>query len=352
MKLIKFINIYFISNYFKHLLFLVFLCFICINVFPQDIHFTQFAYTPLNLNPAQTGLFEGSHRFALNQRTQWRSVTKPYSTVSASTDMHVMMKDLRQNIFGVGLVINRDKAGDSEFGTTQFLLSLSFIRAMDRKGTQLISIGFQTGITQRTINYQQLKFDTQYDGFQYDPNLDNTENFKTKNFFYPDASAGINYRYQPKRRLIFNMGLAAFHLNAPAQSFFEKSGVKLNPRFTGYIINNIELSHDFDILPSIQYQLQGTYQELLFGAALKTYLGHKQENYSAIYTGIYCRGGDALMASVGMDNKRVYAGISYDVNISKLTPASNLLGGLEIAINYKLDKIKSIKVPVVACPIF
>ena len=43
----------------------------CTNLWGQDMHFSQFYNNPLNLNPAQAGLFDGSHRFTANYRGQW-----------------------------------------------------------------------------------------------------------------------------------------------------------------------------------------------------------------------------------------------------------------------------------------
>ena len=65
---------------------LFFLFFISTPLFSQDIHYSQFYNSPLNLNPANTGMFDGDFRFAANQRTQWRSVTVPFSTFSLSAD--------------------------------------------------------------------------------------------------------------------------------------------------------------------------------------------------------------------------------------------------------------------------
>jgi hypothetical protein len=53
----------------------------------QDIHWSQFQSSPLNLNPALSGFFDGDYRFVLNHRNQWKSVTTPYNTFSGSIDM-------------------------------------------------------------------------------------------------------------------------------------------------------------------------------------------------------------------------------------------------------------------------
>ena len=65
-----------------------FLFFIAVFSTAQDIHFTQFTYTPLNTNPAQTGLFDGDYRVGGNYRTQWWEVPGlPYTTFSCFGDM-------------------------------------------------------------------------------------------------------------------------------------------------------------------------------------------------------------------------------------------------------------------------
>ena len=37
----------------------------------QDIHFSQWMFSPLNLNPGETGAYEGDYRVVGNYRSQW-----------------------------------------------------------------------------------------------------------------------------------------------------------------------------------------------------------------------------------------------------------------------------------------
>ena len=62
------------------------------NVFAQDIHFSQFNQAPARLNPALTGQFVGGYRIAGIYRSQWASVTVPYSTIAFSGDARNFMK--------------------------------------------------------------------------------------------------------------------------------------------------------------------------------------------------------------------------------------------------------------------
>src|SRR5438309_1911526 len=94
----------------------------------QDIHFSQFNRSSLNLNPANTGFFDGDFRFSGIHRNQWKSVTVPYKTYSGSFDMTTPYPNAENNLIGAGIVFNSDKAGDSEFGIVEGALSTSLIK--------------------------------------------------------------------------------------------------------------------------------------------------------------------------------------------------------------------------------
>ena len=83
----------------KLFLLLFFVFYFPLLIIGQDLHFSQFLNSPLNLNPAQTGFFHGSQRFILNHRNQWASVTKPYSTISGSFDMQLLKRKTNKRIY-------------------------------------------------------------------------------------------------------------------------------------------------------------------------------------------------------------------------------------------------------------
>ena len=58
-------------------------------VISQDIHFSNWQMSPLNLNPANTGMFEGDGRIIFNYRNQWKSVPVPYNTYSFGADFNL-----------------------------------------------------------------------------------------------------------------------------------------------------------------------------------------------------------------------------------------------------------------------
>ena len=108
----------------------------------QDIHFTQWMHHPVFSNPATTGLFDGEYRIHAQQRSQWGSVSVPFTSTSLGMDMSL-------NGVGLGGQLLLDNAGTSSLNTTQFNLTGAYQLATWRGGIQL-------GFAQRSIDYSNL----------------------------------------------------------------------------------------------------------------------------------------------------------------------------------------------------
>jgi hypothetical protein len=64
----------------------------------QDIHFSNWQMSPLNLNPANAGMFEGDGRLIFNYRNQWKQVPVTYNTFSFAADMNLNKSLILVNI--------------------------------------------------------------------------------------------------------------------------------------------------------------------------------------------------------------------------------------------------------------
>lgn len=309
----------------------------------QDIHFSQFVSSPLTLNPALTGNFDGAYRFAGIYRKQWRSVTVPYNTIGISADS----RDIgRSKNSGLGINMFYDQAGDSHLSMLQVNLSGALYFPVKRriKLTDYFVLGLQGGFTQRWIDYSKLRFNSQYlnnpksGGGSFDPGNPTDENFITDSKFYPNINAGLAYTREINSRNNYTVGLSVFNINTPNQSFtgdFVQLDRRLNIHFNGEYM----LKHHIDILPQVLLMRQGTYTELSVGGAAKYILNPNKNRYRAIYGGIYTRALDAAYLLVGMDYNDIYTAISYDINYSRLIPASQMRGALEVSVIYIIRKL-------------
>lgn len=330
--------------------FLLMLMLVPMPLLSQDIHWSQFQYSPLNLGPSQTGNYNGDYRFAANHRRQWKSVTEPYRTFSGSFDMPVnIMPDTRQR-FSAGLLFNNDKAGDSKLGTTQFALSLAALQSIDKDSIHFIGVGIQLGYVMRSIDYSALTFDEQYDGDFFNPSLGNSENFDGENHGYFDVGAGLHWMMKAAGRFSLGAGFSVAHLNKPDDSFFGEA-VKVNPRMQTSIQADFGIAPKLDLVPALLLMNQGAFKELTGGTSVRFRISEKPGRNYALSVGGWIRSKDAMIASAGLDYNLLRIGVSYDFNTSDLDRASNGKGGYELSLIYIIRKVKStgIKPP---CPLY
>jgi len=299
--------------------------------FSQDIHFSQFYNSPLNLNPGLIGQFNGDLRLVANQRTQWSSVTSPYTTYGISVDA----RSIFNSPISTGLSIYQDKAGDSDFSTLQIALGGAYTINLD--SSHSLNIGAQPSFTQRNINYNKLQFDNQYNGNFYDSNLGNGETFTKNGRTYFNLHAGLNWNYHVAQRKEIEVGIAMHNILKPQQSFFNEN-IPLHQRFMANINGLFAISDKIDVLPHFIWQKQHKFQEMIFGGQGKYHLNNG--NYKALYAGIWYRNSDASYFSIGIDYANLHVGISYDLNLSSLKVASNHRGGFEFALIYIFERYR------------
>jgi hypothetical protein len=190
---------------------------------------------------------------------------------------------------------------------------------------------------------------SQYDGVAYNSGLASGEDFNNQNFGYFDAGAGILYTYAKKVKAMaknankrVNVGLAAYHITRPNNSFIELASEKLPVRYTAFANADISIDGtDGDILPGVYYQRQGTFSQLLFGSYYK-YKFNNGSNYTgferpfAVSLGIFTRLKDSYIAKLMIDWDQFSLGYAYDFTISSLTLNSNRFGASEIFLRFNV----------------
>jgi len=303
----------------------------------QDIHFSQFNLSYLNLNPALTGSFNGDYRFNQNFRNQWSSVSEPYRTFSFSIEGKSLIKKIPA--LHLGIVVFNDEAGLGGLQTTHANLSLAYSYGLNKDSTLIAKGGVQFGYAGRSINFDQFTFDNQYNGRRFDGSLDKGENFDQSSFsnFNLNSGFGLEYRYDVRK--IYNIGFSLFNLTSPNQSF-QGSNIPLDMRTTVNLSGDHIISDKMDIMPSILYSRQGEFNEVMIGTNLRYRFNGVNYLKKNLYGGVWYRNQDAIILSAGVDYYQWNVGLSYDINISELESASNNRGGLEIAITYIFTDFK------------
>ncbi len=318
----------------------------------QDIHFSMYNQSPLNINPALTAA-DCDMRASVNYRSQWKGVSTPYKTIGASFEaaLNKLGKDesdgltaAPKQIIGAGLSILSDRAGDGKMGFTQ--ANLTFASHVPLSERAKIGAAFMGGIGQKSIQFDQLTWDAQYSGTAYDPNLGSNESFGAENFTYQDLGAGIFFTLgngaiynRDGDKIKMNLGIAASHINRPKMSNYNGEGKQLDMKTTvhgGFLIPMGK--SNFDLAPSAMYTTQGKTTELVAGLLLKanfdSFKPLAEKGGLGLSLGGHYRVNDSFIASVLIEFTTMAVGFSYDMGNSDIQSVAGNSNAFELSLRF------------------
>lgn len=318
----------------------------------QDIHFTQFTQSPIFLNPALTGNFDGDLRAAVNFKNQWSAIPVPYNSGSMSVDFNFLNDMYIHGNCGAGIMAFMDEAGDSRFRTIGVMGSFAFNKFVGRKYKSVLSIGFNVGYVYKGINTNSLRWDEQFNGDFYDPKINPTDpnNLVRNNLHNLDLGLGVNYSTPFSKGSYFTIGGALQHINNAPQTFYAVKGeVLLQKKPIAYTNFQFRLSKKSFIKPELFYQWQDDKQEFVISLQYKHVFKEKINDKLALVTGMYFRAGDAFAPNLRLEVNQWTIGLTYDFNSSELSRISSSQGGIELSIIY-IQKYRKKKYPFNFCP--
>lgn len=319
------------------------------NSIAQDPHFSQFFASPLTLNPAFTGKFDGTWRLAANHRDQWPSIPKAYVTTSASIDFPILKNRIAEgDVFGVGLSGVTDASANSQLKLNYGSVSLSYHKGLDENGYNTIGAGFQGTYSSLNLDISQLTFESMLtqNGFTDESKREVLENGNNQN--YIDLNAGVLYSGSTNGINNYYLGVSMYHINRPKVSF-KDAGWYLTGRTTIHAGGSFPLSDFLSINTSVIHQIQNKASETILGAAVELGADKSVERPVSVFLGSWMRVNDALIPYVGLQFGGLRIGASYDVNISSLKAATANRGGSEISLIYIKKPVETKGIP---CPKF
>lgn len=321
----------------------------------QDIHFSQFFEAPLLRNPSLAGIFEGDMRAQMVYRNQWGSVTIPYQTTSFNFEYK---KPVGQSadFVSMGMQIVYDKAGTTNFTTSNVLPAVNYHKALSAERNKYLSLGFMGGLVQRRLDRSKITTNSHFDGNGYNPSLADGETFINSNYSYLDGSVGMTFNSAIGENIQDNyfVGLAYHHFNRPKNSFYKSPEIELSPKWVASVGVKFSMNETSYFTIQADYSKQGNFKETILGALYSYKIGDDLEkpNYT-LHFGAFMRMQDALIPVIKLDYHPFSVALSYDVNVSQLKTASQGRGGMELSISYTgfLDRFNSSR-DAVLCPRF
>lgn len=298
----------------------------------QDHQYSQFFNSPVYLNPALNGQFEGDLRMNLIYRNQWTSLQNNPTYVTASIDYKIPKYS-----GGFGLMLTRGAEGAAYLTKTNVSGIYSYSVGSD---DIILSFGLQAGVTNRSISWSNLVFSDQIDPkLGFDPSLITTAEMPAyNNKFYFDSGAGVNLVLGD-----FMLGSAVQHLNRPNESFTGAKSI-LPMRIdahASYIFDLDKYENLYDdeksfLIPSVVAYKQANEQSVSAGIQYKR---------RSINAGLWYRsagnGPGAIVVSLIFDvffnregGEKIRLGISHDAPASRIN-YSNTSGTTEGSIGYE-----------------
>src|SRR5882757_5182365 len=201
----------------------------------QDPGFSQFFASPLTLNPALTGKFNGVVRVAGNYRNQWPSINNAFITSTISVDAPILRNKLPENdTWGMGFMAMTDKTSSGILTQNYFSFSTAYHKSLDEDGLHQIGVGFQGTYANKSLDGTRLTFE---DGLQLDGTWlrSPTEaiNSQYVNVNYFDMGLGVLYNGSNGTNNYY-FGASAYHLNHPKESFLGVDTINVPTRFTAH----------------------------------------------------------------------------------------------------------------------
>jgi len=301
----------------------------------QDPGFSQFFSSPLTLNPALTGKFDGNFRLCLNYRDQWPSISKAFITSTVSADFNILRDKLSDiDSWGIGVMGMTDKTASGILTSNYLSVSTAYHKGLDEDGLHQISVGFQGTYAGKRLDGTKLDFSDELDQFGGWTNVTNEPlNDRIVSVNYFDFNAGLLFNGSSNGYNNYYIGTSFYHIDRPVETF---SGgyYTLNPRFTVHAGGYFPVAEYATLHLSAMHSRQAGATNTVVGGAIAFNVNYDEENPTSFYAGSWLRFGDALIPYIGLEFNDIHLGFTYDVNFSNLKTASQSRGGIEISLVY------------------
>ena len=309
----------------------------------QDIHFSQYYASPLTLNPALTGKFNGLWRVTGIYRDQFRNSVSQnpmaYMTPSASVDFSLLKNKLKTDALGVGAVVFYDQIGGLQ--TLKAGLSLAYHKGLDKNNKYHLALGVQGMYGNRQINSE----------YTFEEELIANPTFQDDQFITSinkpvnsiDMNAGLLFDGQFTDFMTFYGGYSFMNILRHKDDFIANTAgdQEFETPFRHVAHAGFEFEvKKFLIIPGMLYQTTVKSREINFGSTFGYKLTSKKEKSTTLFLGAWYRWDVALIAkgSVDFENFRITG--AYDLGIVGLgsdlrnDTGARMPNAFEIAISY------------------
>ncbi len=300
----------------------------------QDTQYSQFYAYPVYMNAALSGSHSGTYRVSSAYRSQWaQSLDRPFTSFSMAGDFKIETAPNKKSsdFAGAGLIFSSDQIGVFNYDVYQIALMGAYHKLLSVRSNTYLSAGIHFGLGQRSINYNSVSFEDQFNG-QDGYTFATQELLPANNFAHPDLGFGLNFSTTPSKNLGVYIGGSYYHLNEPNISFYAKDvdvevpqeNARLNRRLTVHAAASIPITDLITVLPRAIYNGQGQHTSVTFGANLRLQLVEAEASF--FHLGTWARSTKSLSVFqptdatlyAGFEVRGLMLGLSYDIYLREI----------------------------------
>ena len=313
----------------------------------QDIQFSDFNRTPLQINPAQTGNFDGKIRALAGYRNQWSQVLRSDAYITQFLSVENRLLSDEKQTFGLGISAARDASGELQSGSRSLKLSAAYDREIISTTTadHSIIIGLEGGWVSRNIYTNTARWTAQHIGTGELRIIDPSGELLNRQSTL-DLDGGVIWKSTFHNGNAFYLGAAAHHINKPRVSLMTDEKVTLTVRYTIHGSGEFYLSEKYSFIPSFLYLEQGGHNSLAGGVSLRRYLGDKIDSRS-IQGGFLVRVSEdfaenlqvnALVFKTNLNLKHFSIGLTSEITTSDFIVSGNYTSAFEMTLGYLIGR--------------
>jgi type IX secretion system PorP/SprF family membrane protein len=320
-----------------------------------NIHWTLFDMSPLSLNPAKTGAYEGTFRVGGIYRDQDNFIAgaKGYRTPLVFVDAPILWVR-KKDWIGIGGMYYADKSGSLGLGQNFGAFSAAYHLSTNTKTKSYLSLGIQIGSGSRTIDTDNPNIFTS-DFKNGSPDQTERALFNGNGNSYSDRTLGLTYTTKVDKKTSFNAGFAVSHFGKVKYAF-QKTATDPNLPLMTTVHAELTrvINKKLSVTPQLMYRTTKKAQELAIQAIASYDMKPDDANNPVFRGGLgYRTFGNDLQILLGADLKNnIRIAASYDIETSGLRQARTA-NGFELGFWYTVKKYKKPTIkPVYFCPLY
>lgn len=327
-------------------------------IFSQDVIYAQNSILPHFRNPAITGLYNTKFKLCTDVRSQYFTVSPGDKFNSLNFSFDSKFNVLKNDFINIGIIFNKESLGSNKILKNKGLINFSYAKQLNynkfSKVSDFLIAGFQFGANKFTYGMENYTYGIQFDksSQQFNAEIPSGEQFNNSKLVSEFNIGLLWYRITYKSN--YYCGISAYHINQPDISFNSNITRKYSQRFSILIGSQHEFSNNLALLPSFDFNFQGSNFNMRPGLSLKVSL--EDSNYFrfgsvlSINNQISGIGFNDLIINTIYEFSDFGIGLSYEINLSSIKTITGLNGAFEIAGFYLLgDAPKRYKL---SCPSF